>query len=140
MTEGTWLAIVAAVSALAMLWVTAAIARRAKQEDYARQDQIAERLDKLGTKTEQIHTLVNSSTTSILKNELVAQKALYVLQGARVNPGKKETAEMAVTASRVVELEALIEDRILADEKALAQVEAKANGEEMPEEEKEQTD
>lgn len=136
MTEGTWLAIVAAVSALAMLWVTAAIARRVKREDYARQDQLSERLEKIGVKTEQIHGLVNSSMTAAIQGKLVAEKALYVLQAEKSNPSKKQVAEMAATAARIVDIEAILKERIKADEdaKAVAELsqESEATAEEKP--------
>lgn len=134
MTEGTWLAIVAAVSALAMLWVTAAIARRVKREDYARQDQLSERLEKIGVKTEQIHGLVNSSMTAAIQGKLVAEKALYVLQAEKSNPSKKQVAEMAATAARIVDIEAILKERIKADEDAKAVAELSQDSEATAEE------
>lgn len=134
MTEGTWLAIVAAVSALSLSWLANRNISKAKQEDYARQDQLAERLDKLAITADKTHGLVNSSMTAAIQSKLVAEKALYVLQAERVNPSKKQQDEMAATAARIVDIEAILKERLKADEDAKAVSESSQDPEDIVEE------
>lgn len=112
MTENVQLAIVAVcagvVGPVTLALITSHIARTTKQQDYAREDAIAERQDE---KLEQIHTLVNSNMTVAIENELVALKSLYALMTRDSYPNGETVSARESTRLRIVELERQLKDR-----------------------------
>jgi hypothetical protein len=99
--EAVWLALIVAAGAFANAWFSAHVARRNRNEDYARQDEVAARADAVASKAEeaarllvidnarraaaletsdllvngkldQIHGLVNSTLTAAKESELYA--------------------------------------------------------------------
>jgi len=102
MSEGTWIALIAALSAVAMSFITQWNLRRAKEQEYDRQDEITA---KHGAKLDVIHGLVNGNITISMQNELAALKALHQLQ-------LLNSSEAHVTETRIADLESQIAYRV----------------------------
>lgn len=150
--EAVLLAIIVAVGALLSAGLNAWIARKSKEHDYARQDEVAaqaaeaaklllaanERVAKQTTevfrvtsgKLDQIHELVNSNMTASIEDQLTANeqllavlKEMALLRGD-VSPEARRT--IAAAETRVSELRTRVADRLHATKVADKQAEKAA--------------
>jgi hypothetical protein len=110
--------------------LTAAAAVAAQLADWAREDEVAERLkasvDKTDGKLDIIHTLVNSNMTAAMEDALGSKVALLVALRRMAGdiPSSQEQALIDTTESEIAERRAELHDRrqqadlVLAQEKA----------------------
>lgn len=138
--EAIWLALIVAIPATLTppiaAWWTNRTRRQEKEEDWARQDKVAERLLEEGKKNaqsvakvaevaaetakvtdkklDQIHTVVNSQFTAIKKALLRATERELVLLThiAGKRPTKDQAAEIEATQKQIKELRLEIEVRV----------------------------
>ena len=130
MQPGVSLAVIAAVQLIVLALVQAAISARKEKRDYARQDLVAERVEKVAqlaeeadrrtqAKLKEIHILVNSDMTAARTAERDAMKLLVVAlkQVVTANakleiPSPKELIDEIERAEhRIVELNGILADR-----------------------------
>jgi len=130
MQPGVSLAVIAAVQLIVLALVQAAISARKEKRDYARQDLVAERVEKVAqlaeeadrrtqAKLKEIHILVNSDMTAARTAERDAMKLLVVAlkQVVTANakleiPSPQELIDEIERAEhRIVELNGILADR-----------------------------
>jgi hypothetical protein len=151
--DTVWISLIVAASGMASPLLLSGLTNRQRklerQEDYARQDQVAakareaaellvesnrhvaESSAKIQTQLGQIHVLVNSNMTTAMKNELAARKDSYALLNEAVDLKRAAGAEPSITTLdqisiagvQIAELEAQLADR-LKTERIVAQAQA----------------
>lgn len=132
MTDAILVALVVAILGPVILNVLNARARhKEKLEDWARQDEVAEKLLRANEvvalqsrdtqkKLEVIHTLVNSNMTAAMDAELHATEREYAMmlevidlkKTAGVEPTRTVLDQVAATEAKIAELRATMEDRL----------------------------
>ena len=115
---------------VALSAATHLLQRREKLQDYARQDEVAARVNEVAetaasglkttiSKIDSIHTLVNSQMTALMESELaVTQRLLPVVRelmglkaAAGHHPSPEALGEISAIESKIAELKAKISDR-----------------------------
>jgi len=115
-------------------WNASRSRREDKEEDWARQDEVADKLVEQNEKVakaagetkaqlKEIHTLVNSNMTAAMQAQLVALKGQLVLMerlAERTVSTEDELAAIKAVQGQISELEAALRDRLEATEAAAA--------------------
>ena len=133
-TEPVYIAVIVAISSMfgpvLMAWVTYRVQRAQRLEDWARQDEVARRVEQVAThaaaaaqttsdKLDVIHTLVNSNMTAALQSEfdavtreLVMMKEVILLNRASgQEPSVDALAAITTTEAKIAELSSILTDR-----------------------------